>query len=89
VPEAADLDMGNGICRYLDGDLCSIYETRPLTCNVEAMYVACFEKAMTWNEFISMNIRSCIKIAELHENNNAINKLLALGNIAADETLTG
>jgi Fe-S-cluster containining protein len=78
IPDVAGLDNGNGVCRYLNGSLCGIYKTRPLVCNVEAMYTACFEKTMTWNEFISMNIRSCIKIAKLHRDHNAINKLLAL-----------
>lgn len=26
----AELDRGDGICRYLKGNLCSIYEERPL-----------------------------------------------------------
>jgi Fe-S-cluster containining protein len=78
VPEAAHLHNGNGVCTYLEGNLCTIYETRPLICNIEAMYVAYFRKAMTWTEFISMNIRSCIIIAELHKDSNAMNKLLAL-----------
>ena len=28
----AELDRGDGTCRYLAGNLCSIYENRPLLC---------------------------------------------------------
>jgi Fe-S-cluster containining protein len=79
VPGAVDLDIGNGICRYLDRNLCTIYETRPLVCNVEAMYAAYFEETTTWIEFISMNIQSCIEIAKLHKADEIVNRLLALG----------
>jgi Fe-S-cluster containining protein len=78
VPGAADLDIGNGVCKYLAGNLCTIYETRPLICDVEAMYAAYFEETKTWAEFISMNIHSCIEIAELHKADEIVSRLLAL-----------
>jgi len=34
----ADLDRGDGACKYLVGNLCSIYEKRPLFCRVDECY---------------------------------------------------
>ena len=33
-----ELDRGDGVCRYLKGNLCSIYEDRPLLCRVDESY---------------------------------------------------
>lgn len=40
VPALAAFDTGTGVCKYLAGNLCSIYDTRPLICRVDAMYYA-------------------------------------------------
>ena len=37
-PLYRELDRGDGVCRYLDGNLCSIYATRPLLCRVDESY---------------------------------------------------
>ena len=34
-PLYSGLDRGDGVCRYLDGNLCSIYATRPLLCRMD------------------------------------------------------
>jgi hypothetical protein len=59
-----DYDIGNGICRYLKQDLCSIYKHRPNVCNVEWMYTNVFEKTITRSEYIELNLRSCVMLAE-------------------------
>ena len=33
-----ELDRGDGICRYLEGNICSIYETRPILCQIDLSY---------------------------------------------------
>ena len=33
-----ELDRGDGVCKYLDGNLCSIYENRPLHCRIDESY---------------------------------------------------
>ena len=38
----SDLNRGDGVCIYLTGDLCSIYEQRPLLCRVDECYEAFF-----------------------------------------------
>lgn len=55
----ADLDMGNGICRYLNGNKCSIYDDRPLLCRVDESYEAYFKDVITIDEYYRLNYESC------------------------------
>ena len=54
-----DLDRGDGICRYLTGNLCSIYETRPLLCRVDESYEAFFSEIYTRDEYYRLNEDAC------------------------------
>lgn len=54
-----ELDRGDGICKYLDGNLCSIYATRPLLCRVDEGYEAFFKNKMTKEEYYKMNYEAC------------------------------
>ena len=66
VPELKDFDRGDGVCMYLlDNNLCSIYEHRPLVCNVSEMYNAYFRQSMTPGEFINLNIEACQKLKSI------------------------
>lgn len=58
----ADLDRGDGICRYLVGNLCSIYSTRPLLCRVDESYQLFFKNRYTLEEYYKMNHEACDKI---------------------------
>jgi Fe-S-cluster containining protein len=62
----ADLDTGNGVCKYFDvlTKLCSIYENRPDRCNIIVMYKY-FEQSMTFKEYIEMNEQGCQKLKEM------------------------
>ena len=60
-PLYKDLDRGDGVCRYLCGNLCSIYETRPLLCRVDACYELFFQELVSRDEFYEMNYRVCRK----------------------------
>ncbi len=55
----ADLDSGNGVCKYLCGNICSIYEERPLKCRVDECYYAFFSKEMTKEEYYQKNYEMC------------------------------
>lgn len=37
-PLYKDLDRGDGTCKYLVGNKCSIYDKRPLFCRVDKCY---------------------------------------------------
>ena len=57
----SDLDRGDGICKYFDTDnkLCSIYETRPLKCNIDKSYELYFKDQLTRYEYYEINYRAC------------------------------
>lgn len=61
-PLYADLDIGNGTCRYLVDNLCSIYDNRPLLCRIDECYDLFFKDKMTLSEFYKVNQDFCIKI---------------------------
>lgn len=54
-----DLDRGDGVCRHLKGNLCSIYETRPLKCRVDDAYAEWFADVMTKEQYYQLNYQSC------------------------------
>jgi Fe-S-cluster containining protein len=72
----SDYDSGGGICRYLSGNLCSIYNERPEICNVEKMYHSYFKKCMNENEFIIANLKSCLELAKENEDLLSYKKLM-------------
>lgn len=55
----SDLDRGDGICKYLVGNLCSIYESRPLLCRVDECYNKFFINTMPRHEFYKLNYNVC------------------------------
>lgn len=59
VPELAEYDIGNGICRYLKDTLCSIYDIRPDICRVEVMYATKYNNLFSKDEFIRQNLLIC------------------------------
>lgn len=54
-----DLDMGNGVCRYLNGNKCSIYDDRPLLCRIDESYEAFFKDVITIDEYYRLNYEAC------------------------------
>ncbi|CAG7632908.1 hypothetical protein PAESOLCIP111_03427 [Paenibacillus solanacearum] len=59
VPELSDLDRGDGSCKHLVNDRCSIYETRPLICNVDGMYESVYWRQMSREQFYVLNLTAC------------------------------
>lgn len=64
VPQLATFDRGDGVCRYLKGNLCSIYEHRPTICNVEKMWPA-FASVMTREEYEIALMKACAMIKHM------------------------
>lgn len=56
------LDSGNGVCKYLTGNLCSIYETRPLICRIDECYEKFFKNMMTKKRYYQLNNEICIQL---------------------------
>lgn len=65
----ADLDRGDGVCRYLSGNLCSIYENRPLLCRVDESYEAFFKDSMTRETFYQLNHACCEQLKKENRRN--------------------
>lgn len=55
----AMLDRGDGICKYLKGNDCTIYENRPLLCQVDKSYDSMFSTLMTREQFYKINKKVC------------------------------
>ena len=54
-----ELDRGDGVCRYLKGNLCSIYENRPLLCRIDESYDKFFSEIYTRDEYYRLNEQGC------------------------------
>lgn len=54
----------NGQCNKLKGNSCTIYETRPLLCNIEQSYIEIFSQYMTLEEFYTQNALACNQLQE-------------------------
>ena len=59
-----DLDRGDGICRYLEDNLCSIYDDRPLLCRVDDAYYKYFQNELSLDENYRLNYQACVRMRE-------------------------
>ena len=57
-----ELHNGDGVCRYLVGNLCSIYEDRPLLCRIDESYEILFKETMDKSEYYDLNYKFCDKL---------------------------
>lgn len=55
------LDRGDGICKYFDYDtkLCSIYDERPVMCNIDGAYEFYFKEKISLEEYYRLNYEIC------------------------------
>lgn len=61
-PVYSQLDRGDGICKYLEGNICSIYQTRPLLCRIDESYDAFFKDSMSREDYYRLNYGVCDKL---------------------------
>lgn len=61
----ADLDRGDGVCKYLVNNLCSIYQNRPIKCRIDESYELYFRKIYSLEEFYEINKTICNKLKYL------------------------
>ena len=57
--EYQDLDRGDRICKYLEGNLCGIYSERPLKCRIDECYELLFSAIMTKDEYYGLTYKFC------------------------------
>ncbi len=60
----AELDRGDGVCKYLVGNRCSIYDARPLFCRVDECYELFFSDSLSYEEYCRLNTEVCKKLKE-------------------------
>lgn len=63
----AKLDRGDGTCKFLTGNLCSIYKERPLFCRIDECYELFFKEDMGLEEYYQLNKIECKKLKKLEE----------------------
>ncbi len=64
----SNLDRGDGVCKYLKNNLCSIYENRPLICRIDKSYEIFFDTKMTRQEFYELNYKGCMELKNKYGN---------------------
>ena len=60
----------NSLYAYLKGNECSIYDKRPVICNVDKCYELYFSNIMTLEEYYKKNMEAC----EMLKNKKSLNK---------------
>lgn len=55
-----ELDRGDGVCKYLDGNLCSIYDDRPDICNIDKAYELYFKDDISKEDYLKFNHDACL-----------------------------
>lgn len=56
----AEYTLEDGSCKYLDNDnRCSIYDHRPLVCNVAEAYKLFFRYRMSEDEYYDLQSKAC------------------------------
>lgn len=53
------LDRGDGVCKYLNRNLCSIYNERPLLCRVDESYFVFFKDTLSLEDYYKINYQFC------------------------------
>ena len=64
---ASEPDRGDGTCKYLSGNLCSIYEKRPLLCRVDESYQKFFREVMSIDTYYRLNYEACQTLKNLEK----------------------
>lgn len=59
IEELKEFDLGNGVCRWLNGNLCKIYHLRPEICSVDRMYDKHYCQIYSKTEYYELNKKGC------------------------------
>ena len=57
-----DLDRGDGVCKYLKQNICSIYDKRPIMCRVDESYYSFFTEQISLEDYYKLNYDACNKL---------------------------
>ncbi|EOV9526626.1 YkgJ family cysteine cluster protein [Bacillus cytotoxicus] len=69
IDSLSHLNRGDGCCVHYDTDnhSCTIYEERPLLCNIALAYEELFKKSMSKKDFYLLNVEACNELQEMHQ----------------------
>lgn len=56
--------MFHGVCKYLSGNLGSIYKDRPLLCRVDDSYEAFFKGSVSRETYARLNYEACKRLKQ-------------------------
>lgn len=59
IVELEAYNNGDGACKFLINNKCSIYETRPLICRIDEMYEKTYHKQFSKEEYYLINLKAC------------------------------
>lgn len=59
-----ELDRGDGTCKYLKKNICSIYDSRPLICRGDEFYDRFLKREMSLEAYYKVNYEVCKKMKE-------------------------
>jgi Fe-S-cluster containining protein len=62
VSQLCHFNNGDGICINLSGNLCKIYDRRPIVCNVDEVYNAEYATIFSKMEFYKRNLEICFQL---------------------------
>lgn len=64
----AALDRGDGTCKWFDieNKSCTVYESRPTICNIDAMHEF-YSSEIDYDEYIALNISVCKSVQIEHQ----------------------
>jgi len=66
-PIYSEMHNGDGICRFLVGNECSIYEERPIICRVDEGYEVFFKDKMSYEDYLKATYESCTILKKCKE----------------------
>lgn len=61
------LNRGDGVCKFLEGNQCTIYEIRPLLCRIDESYWTFFKDKYSLEEYYKLNYEACNKLQKKEE----------------------
>lgn len=65
IVELEELCLPDGSCKYLlPNNKCSIYDDRPLICQIDGYYKAVMYRFMSLEDFYDINNKACIELKE-------------------------
>ena len=80
---AQEMILPSGVCKFLDEEtnLCKIYATRPIFCNVDAFYEQFLNEKISREDFYEQNKISCLELRKLKSENRLENKIISLDSV--------